>query len=226
MPLCPTASTPPTVAPPVGQGHALTVLGERGVELGDRGARAAPHRHLRRRDPLDRRPAPAPTRARTGSPPTSHCVRPPTTATGLEPTSRRAADRSQLGESPPCPLHTHAPAGTALQVAAPRPRRAAPCPGWRRRRGRTPRAAGPARRGRRGLNSSGMKSRFSSPMPCSPDSTPPAATRRRDDLVAGGVHPLEHAGLAPVERRATGAGCRRRRGTRSSRSGRARSAIS
>ena len=44
-----------------------------------------------------------------------------------------------------------------------------------------------------------MKSRFSSPMPCSPDSTPPAASDARDDLLAGRVHPLEHAGLAGVE---------------------------
>ncbi len=48
-------------------------------------------------------------------------------------------------------------------------------------------------------NCHGMKSRFSRPMPCSPDSTPPAASDARDDLVAGGVHPIEHAGLAGVE---------------------------
>ena len=37
------------------------------------------------------------------------------------------------------------------------------------------------------------------PMPCSPDSTPPASSDARDDLLAGGVDPFEHARLAGVE---------------------------
>ena len=66
-------------------------------------------------------------------------------------------------------------------------------------RGRTPRAGAPGRRGRPAANMSGIRSRFSRPMPCSPLSTPPAATDDAHDLLAGGVDPLHHAGLALVE---------------------------
>ena len=48
-------------------------------------------------------------------------------------------------------------------------------------------------------NSSGMRSRFSTPTPCSPVSTPPASRHVVEDLVARRVHALPHAGLAPVE---------------------------
>ena len=44
-----------------------------------------------------------------------------------------------------------------------------------------------------------MSSRFSSPMPCSPLSTPPAATHARSDRVAGRVDPCPDAGIAGVE---------------------------
>ncbi len=49
------------------------------------------------------------------------------------------------------------------------------------------------------MNISDMKSRFSRPMPCSPDNTPPAATEHADDLLAGGVNSIHDTWLALVE---------------------------
>ena len=79
--------------------------------------------------------------------------------------------------------------GAPRQRHRSRPGSAAPCPGWPGRAGRTPPAAPPGRRGRPAENISGIRSRFSSPMPCSPLSTPPAATDAAHDLLAGGVRP-------------------------------------
>ena len=104
---------------------------------------------------------------------------------------------------PPTPLRRHRsdpqPLRDGLEVAAAGAGGQHLPAGW-------PRASGSKASRRRacasrssGPNSSGMKSRFSSPMPCSPDSTPPAASDTRDDLLAGRVHPLEHARLAGVE---------------------------
>ena len=187
---CPTASTPPTVAPGVGQRDELAVLGQRGVELGHRRAGAAADRHLLGLDPDDAgRRLHLAGAARSTAPPTSHCVRPPTHGD-------RAVAADLLGEPS---AQIHAPSGHVLQVAAPGAGRAAPCAGLATPSGsNAPRSRAWASRSA-SLNISGMKSRFSSPMPCSPDSTPPAATLDPHDLLARGVHPLEHARLALVE---------------------------
>ena len=66
-----------------------------------------------------------------------------------------------------------------------------------------------------GENTSGMASRFSRPMPCSPDSTPPAATHAA--RISSPARCTRSQTRARARRtRSAGAGCRRRRGRRSS----------
>ena len=103
MPLCPTASTPPTVAPsPVGQRDALALLGERGVELGDGRARAARTVISSARDPLDRRtalrPGACPDRARRRRPTACARRRPRPGPRRRPPRRTREIDRS-LGDA-------------------------------------------------------------------------------------------------------------------------------
>ena len=50
-----------------------------------------------------------------------------------------------------------------------------------------------------GVNSFGMKSIFSTPMPCSPVTLPPQADALLQDLVAGRQHALHLVGVALVE---------------------------
>ena len=50
-----------------------------------------------------------------------------------------------------------------------------------------------------GVNSCGMKSIFSTPMPCSPVTLPPSADALVQDLVAGRQHALHLIGVAFVE---------------------------
>ena len=204
MPLRPTASTPPTVAPGHGgQGDALALLGQGGVELGHGRAGPHPHGHLGRLELDDpgRRLAPRGPRRRPARRRPTGCGR------RRRPRARRrrpdvVGERDQR-VSGGHRRHTQTPSGTlATAPAADRRtgcRRAAPWSGWPRRRGRTRRAAGPARRGRPGENSSGMKSRFSSPMPCSPDSTPPASSDARTISSPAACTRSMHPRLAGVE---------------------------
>ena len=153
-------------------------LGEGGVEVGHGRAGPHPHGHLGR---LERRRCPAggphlAARAGSTGPPTSHCGaarrrRRPARRRRPDLARRSAVDRRRAS-------HPHA-LRDRLEVAAAAAGGQDLASGWPRRRGRTPRAAGPGRRGRRAPNSSGMRSRFSSPMPCSPDSTPPASSDAR-----------------------------------------------
>ena len=163
-----------------------------------RRARAAAHGHLLGRDPRRCRRAPAPRRAsgsaRTADVPLRAPADDRDRAGRSRPARRTPRGRSRSrSHSDPCSLGDAA-AGRRTEI-----RRAAPSAGWRRRRGRTPSRRRACASRSSGQNSSGMKSRFSRPMPCSPESTPPAATRRLHDLVARGEHPLHHARLAPVE---------------------------
>ena len=147
------------------QRHALAVRRQRGVELGDRRAGAAPR-------PSSRRPGSirCPTGAATGRTPGPGRRASPVRRSSPDPpspTRRRTSVRSTHPRAPP------------WHVGARRPGSAAPCPGWPGRGDRTRRAARPARRGRPARTSAASVSRFSSPMPCSPLSTPPASTETR-----------------------------------------------
>ena len=166
MPLRPTASTPPTVAPsPRRQRHCLPVLGER-----RRRARPplvpAPHRTVissgtHRSIPAGRRDLSCARRDRAADVPLRAAADARDRVAGADVVGEALSDPRALRH--------------VLQVAAAAPDgqhlgRVGDPSGSNARRS-MPWAARSA-----SVNISGMKSRFSSPMPCSPDSTPPAAT--------------------------------------------------
>ena len=206
MPLRPTASTPPTVAPSAGgQRHGLTALGERGVELGDRRARAAPHGHLLRLDPRRCPPARAPRvpgRHRAADVPLRAAADTRDRRRRHRPSSASAV-RSTRPPGTRCRSPQRLPAGRTLA-------------GWRRRRDRTRRAGAP------GVEVVGGEQQRHEVALLEPD-----AVLARQHAAGGDATPRRSrrpprapAPARPARARRTraaGGGCRRRRGTRSSR---------